>query len=306
MARKERNDVDYFPHSVNHGKEMFYIRSKFKNDGYAVWYMLQEQLGKSEYHYIDLSDNTNLMYLSAEFGVEENTVLEIINVLVGFGEFDKELWELDKILFSQRFVENIADAYKKRHNSCIDRNQLLILLTSKGRSLSSKSIPYEGLGILKVSDNTQRKEKESKEEYKKEKKEKSFYSSKLTPNPSDSSKSKKSPLSESEINLIRSTMKCKLHDFDGGWEEYHNAMTEDEEYCSHLGHTFTLRTRAFLWEKSSDELRDYSNKLWSMTCDGYARVVQTIAQEKFEWEKLEEERLENEENLRQEKYSTPS
>lgn len=119
-----------------------------------------------------------------------------------------------------------------------------------------------------------------------------------------SKKSKK--LSESEIKLIRSTMKCKLHDFDGGWEEYHNAMTEDEEYCSHLGHTFTLRTRAFLWEKSSDELRDYSNKLWSMTCDGYARVVQTIAQEKFDWEKAEEERLENEENLRQEKYSTPS
>ena len=82
MARKERNNIDYFPHSVSHGKKMFYLRDKFNNDGYAVWFMLLEELGKADYHYLDLKDDIQLMYLSSEFKVSELMLNEIIEEIM--------------------------------------------------------------------------------------------------------------------------------------------------------------------------------------------------------------------------------
>ena len=69
MARKGKNTVDYFPHLIKQGKTMFYLRSKYNNDGYAVWYMLLEKLGEAEYHYLDLSNDLQIMYLASEFKV---------------------------------------------------------------------------------------------------------------------------------------------------------------------------------------------------------------------------------------------
>ena len=162
MARPERNDVDYFPHSVTHGKKMFYIRSKFGNDGYAVWFMLLENLGKASYHYLNLSDDVELMYLSSELKVEDIVLNEIINELVKLDEFDKELWEENKILFNEKFVENVSDAYKKRKNICIDRNSLLLLLQSKGIRKSSKGDLKPPKFTLKGVSNPQSKVKDNK------------------------------------------------------------------------------------------------------------------------------------------------
>jgi len=162
MARQERNDVDYFPHSVTHGKKMFYLRSKFGNDGYAVWFMLLENLGKASYHYLNLSDDVELMYLSSELKVSDIVLTEIIKDLVKLGEFDKELWEENKILFNEKFIENVSDAYKKRNNNCIDRNSLLLLLESKGIRKPSKGNPKPSNFTLKGVGNPQSKVKDSK------------------------------------------------------------------------------------------------------------------------------------------------
>jgi len=169
MARKERNSVDYFPHSVTHGRKMFYLRSKFQNDGYAVWFILLEQLGKSEYHYLDLSDKIQLMYLSSECMVSEVVLKEIIKTLVDFEEFDKELWDNYNILFNEKFIDNISDAYKKRNNKCIDKNSLVTLLLAKGRSIKLKSTPNELKSSSEGVGNTQ-----SIVEYSKEKKTKIY------------------------------------------------------------------------------------------------------------------------------------
>jgi len=169
MARKERNDIDYFPHSVSHGKKMFYLRATYGNDGYAVWFMLLEHLGKASYHYLDLSDDIELMYLSSEFKVSEIVLKEIINSLVKFGEFDAELWNENSILFNEKFVENISDAYKKRNNDCINKKSLLLLLEAKGIRKPLKSNPKHLKENLKDYDNTQSKVKYSKEEEIKEK-----------------------------------------------------------------------------------------------------------------------------------------
>lgn len=161
MARQQRNDVDYFPHPVNHGKKMFYIRQKFGNDGYVIWMMLLENLGKADNHYLYLNDEIQLMYLSSEMMVDSNKLLEVIEVLVKFDEFDSELWE-SKILFNQKFNESISDAYKKRSNDIITRNQLLDLLSAKG-ILNESKLPRKRSKLpSKGSENTQSKVKESK------------------------------------------------------------------------------------------------------------------------------------------------
>lgn len=139
MARPPRNDVDYFPHKVTHGKSMYYLRNKYGNDAYAVWFMFLEHLGRAEYHFLNLSSNIQIMYLSAEMKVNEDLLIDIINTMVELEVFDKELWEKERILFNQKFIDNIADAYKKRNNSCINRNSLITLLHSNGTLKHIKS-----------------------------------------------------------------------------------------------------------------------------------------------------------------------
>lgn len=155
MARKQRNNVDYFPHSVGHGKKMFYLRDKHGNDGYAVWFMLLEQLGKADYHYLDLQDDIELMYLSSEFKVSELVLRDIINTLVKFNEFDADLWNNESILFNEKFNDNISDAYKKRNNDVIEKDSLRLLLVSKGRLIKPKLTPKPRKPTSKEPDNPQ-------------------------------------------------------------------------------------------------------------------------------------------------------
>lgn len=163
MARPERNTVDYFPFFCDEGKKMFYIEETYGNDGFATFVKILRELAKTEYHYIDLSNVTTQMFLSAKCKVSKETLLSIINDLSELGKFNNELWNNYKIIWCQDFINSIEDAYKKRLNKCITFEGLRILLRSKG-------ILIEGKSTLKVSINTQIKEKKrkvnkSKEEY---------------------------------------------------------------------------------------------------------------------------------------------
>jgi hypothetical protein len=156
MARPERNNVDYFPHPVIHGKKMFYLRSKFKNDGYAVWFMLLEELGKTNYHYLDIKDETQMMFLSSQMMVTEDVIKSIIEDLVKFGEFDADLWN-QGIIYCQKFIDSIEDAYSRRSNNVLQKEGLCIHLLSLGRIKPIKS-------KTNVNNKPQSKVEDSKEE----------------------------------------------------------------------------------------------------------------------------------------------
>lgn len=162
MARPQTNKIDYFPHPVTHGKKMSYMEKKYKNDGYAVWFKILEELGNTEYHYLDLSDEVQIMFLSDRCLVSEDVLLSIINDLIRLREFDQKLWEENRIIFNEKFIESIQDAYKKRINDCINKNSLLMLLDSLGvRKLPKgelKPIKRE----LSTLENPQSKVKDSK------------------------------------------------------------------------------------------------------------------------------------------------
>lgn len=247
MARKERNDVDYFPHSVTHGKKMFYLRDKYGNDGYAVWFMLLEQLGKAEYHYLDLKNEVQIMYLSSEFKVSESLLIDIINVLVKLEEFDNELWNEERILFNEKFIENVSDAYKKRNNNCIDKNSLLLLLSSKGRLKPSKSIPKEGLSNLKVSGNTQSKVKDSKV-------------NKSIGNENEFSTLKKEEKIKSFKNSIKETNIYKSGKYPVDmfihFTEYWTAETKSKKLFFETQKTFSFQARLRTWINNDQKYRD--------------------------------------------------
>jgi len=128
MARPERNNVDYFPFLCKEGEVMQYIEHKYGNDGYATWVKILRELAVKNYHHLDLSNNRRLMMLAGKCKITEEKLVEIINDLCEMGEFDKDLWSV-KVLWNQKFVDSIQDAYKKRINPCVTREGVLRIIS---------------------------------------------------------------------------------------------------------------------------------------------------------------------------------
>lgn len=134
---------------------MFCIEQKYGNDGYAVWIKILRQLAVTNYHYLNLSDQAEFMFLSSKCRVSELMLENIINDLCKLGEFHAELWAENRILFNEKFVSTIQDAYNKRNSNCITLPGLFHLLSSLG-------VLKTQLPVKKDSHNPQSKIKESK------------------------------------------------------------------------------------------------------------------------------------------------
>lgn len=137
MARPERRNVDYFPHYLSEGKKMYLIEHKYGNDGYAVWFKLLETLASTDDHWLNLNDETNVMFMSAKCRVTEEVLFSILDDLSKLEEINSLLWK-DKVVFSEKFIESIQDAYSRRNNKCIQLDSLCKHLSSLGIHKPSK------------------------------------------------------------------------------------------------------------------------------------------------------------------------
>jgi hypothetical protein len=131
MARPERRNVDYFPHYLSEGKKMYLIEHKYGNDGYAVWFKVLETLATTDDHWLNLNDETNAMFMSAKCRVKEEVLFSILDDLSKLEEISSVLWK-DKIVWSEKFVESIQDAYSRRNNKCMNLHSLCQHLLSLG------------------------------------------------------------------------------------------------------------------------------------------------------------------------------
>lgn len=162
MARPERNSVDYFPFFCEEGNKMFVLEATYGNDGFATFVKLLRELAKTDYHYLNLSKQSTLMYLSAKCKVSKEVLEAIINDLVDLGKFDHDLWTSNRIIWCQDFIDSIQDAYLKRNNKCLNYDGLLTLLDGLGvRKLSKCNRTDTGNAQIKEN---KIKEEESKEE----------------------------------------------------------------------------------------------------------------------------------------------
>lgn len=131
MAREQRKDVDYFPHDCTHGRKMHIIETKYGNDGYATWFKLLEQLGKAKNHFIDISDEMTLMFLTSTFKIDEEKTIAILTDLSKLGAIDKFIFDEYKVIYSQKFCDSIEDAYRNRKGKIIQYSAILDEISQK-------------------------------------------------------------------------------------------------------------------------------------------------------------------------------
>jgi hypothetical protein len=142
---------------------MFIIESKFGNDGYATWFKILEVLAKTDNHWIDMSDTSNVMYMAAKCRVSEDRFVDIVTAIASVGEFDADLWQHERVIWSDKFLESVADAYVKRSNNAPSKSGLLLLLRGLGRCKPPKFNLEGDVKPQSKVDNT--KEKEIKVEH---------------------------------------------------------------------------------------------------------------------------------------------
>lgn len=114
MSRPKSNTVEYFPHMAQHGSTMAIIEGKFGNDGYAFWFKLLELLSQTENHFIDLKIIERWEFLQVKTRLDEITTSKMLDLLAKLQAIDTELWENDKIVWSQNLVENLKMVYANR------------------------------------------------------------------------------------------------------------------------------------------------------------------------------------------------
>ncbi len=114
-GRKNKHTVDYFPHYCKgESKTLFILENKFGLKGYAVWYKTLEILGGSEHHFIDLRNETDLLFLISKMKITEEELINIYDLLSKLDAIDFDLWS-NKIVFSENFINNVEDAYARRN-----------------------------------------------------------------------------------------------------------------------------------------------------------------------------------------------
>lgn len=114
MARPKKNKIDYFPHDVNtSGKTLYILEQKYGNDGYAFWFKILEILGDTEGHSFCYRNPQEWEFLTAKTHTSEEKATEILETLSKLGAIDPELYQ-EGIIWSQNFVDRIADVYVKR------------------------------------------------------------------------------------------------------------------------------------------------------------------------------------------------
>jgi len=129
MARPERKTVDYFPHYISDGKKMFFIEHKYGNDGYATWFKILEILASTENHYLLLENEADILYVSAKCRVDPDKLISILDDLCKIEEINPIAWN-KRVVWSDKLIDSIQDAYARRTNKCITFDGLCMQLPS--------------------------------------------------------------------------------------------------------------------------------------------------------------------------------
>lgn len=151
MARPKKSTVDYFPHVTNHGKTMYILEGKFGNDGYAVFFKILEQLGKTDGHFIDCNDQTTWEFLTAYCRISGDLLREILDLCAKLGAIDPDFWQ-DNFIFSQNFIDGVKEAYRQRKIDIPDRNAVSTVINSHKARISTVINPQMKVNEMKVNE----------------------------------------------------------------------------------------------------------------------------------------------------------
>lgn len=159
MGRPSRQVVEYFPHDCIHKKTMDIVEGRFGNNGYAVWFKLLELLGATEGHAVDFSDEIVLEHFSAvKCHVSAPETLQILGFLSRLSAIDSELWDRDRVVWCQHFVDRLEEVYRKRKCSLPEKPHF-----RDGNPVSAPDIPgNEGFRCQESTKESKVKERKGK------------------------------------------------------------------------------------------------------------------------------------------------
>jgi hypothetical protein len=130
MSRPVKLTIDFFLHDKNASADIKIrsIRRLHGNDGYATYFTLLEQCCSMEGMRLDLNNEANTLTIALECALRDVPHLyKIIQSCAEIGLFNKQLWESERIVFSDalhrryldRLVQRKSDATKKRHSRAV-------------------------------------------------------------------------------------------------------------------------------------------------------------------------------------------
>jgi len=151
-GRPISNNVDYFPHKCKDDKELRFLQHKYKSEGYEAFYRLQQCLGDADYHFIDLKNDLEKQMFEMGMFVNQEIVYGVIDILVGMNWLDKEVYQKDNILWSDKFINSIRVVYINRRRPVPTKQDIYNDSTCRNKSIVEYSIEKDS------------KEEDSKEE----------------------------------------------------------------------------------------------------------------------------------------------
>ena len=165
MARPQKKGLDYFPIDVTMDRtdDIELLEAKYPINGFKVLVKLYMKIYGDEGYYLEWNERTSLL-LAKRVNVDINEVNDIINDLVEWNVFDKELFENYKILTSQRVQTTYLEATKKRKEITFFEEYLLLKTVNSNNNLINDNINLINVGIYPQSKVKKSKVKKSKED----------------------------------------------------------------------------------------------------------------------------------------------
>ena len=111
MARPQKYNADYFPHSndLRNDRRVKALRGKFGSVGYTAYVMLLEILTKSDHFQIAYSE-LEMELLAGDFGIESALFSDIIQYLLSLNLLE----EKDNIIYSPDLNESLQGLVEYR------------------------------------------------------------------------------------------------------------------------------------------------------------------------------------------------
>ena len=114
LGRPTKNTVDYFPHNVKEDKTVKILEYKFGAKGYAGYYKLLELIGDTELHRLGFKKSEDEYYALHRTGMSKDEFIEMIDLLIGIGKVDEDLWKNEQVIWIDDFVTSLSPVYFNR------------------------------------------------------------------------------------------------------------------------------------------------------------------------------------------------
>jgi hypothetical protein len=118
MARPVKIGMDYFPHDTDasNDEKIDFLRSLYRNDGYAFYFILLERIYRSPVLEIDLSYDDMKKVMAKKVGVSLKRFLAIMNSSLSINLFSKSDFDEKGVLTSPAIKKRAEVVYSKREN----------------------------------------------------------------------------------------------------------------------------------------------------------------------------------------------